>query len=73
MPLDPSVNQNRKMNRTKEITTPELLEPKMNVDLRNHVNCMMIRMIANKNGSSDSLVRTLRNNRISLMTCESRK
>ena len=35
------------------------MQPKINVDLKNHVNCMMIQMIANKNGSkNDYLVRT---------------
>ena len=57
-PLDINVITNRKMSKTKEITIPSLLQPKIKVNLKNHLNCMMIRMIANKHGSSDSLVRT---------------
>ena len=57
-PLDINVITNRKMRKTKEITIPSLLQPKIKVNLKNHLNCMMIRMIANKHGSSDSLVRT---------------
>ena len=57
-PLDNNVLRNRKMSRTNEITIPSLLQPKIKINLKNHLNCMMICMIANKHGSSDSLVRT---------------
>ena len=57
-PLDINVITNRKMSKTKEITIPSLLQPKIKVNHKNHLNCMMICMIANKHGSSDSLVRT---------------
>ena len=58
-PLDISFISNRFMNKTREITITKLMQPKLGVLLKNHVNCMMIRMIANKNGAkNDSFVRT---------------
>ena len=59
IPLDLSILRNRSMNRTAETTIPNLMQPKLTVSLKNHLNCMLIRMIANKNGQkNDTLVRT---------------
>merc|ERR1712020_516975 len=49
VPMDLSHVSNRSMNKTKEITIGKLMQPKINVTLKNHVNCMLIRMIGNKN------------------------
>ena len=58
-PVDISFITNRLMNKTEEITVSGLIQPKATVSLKNHVNCMLIRMIANKNGAkNDTLVRT---------------
>ena len=57
-PLNLNYISNRSMNKTREITIPQLMRPKIDVSLKNHVNCMLIRMIANKNsGKNDFLVR----------------
>ena len=59
VPLDMNMLTNRSMNKTKETSIPKLMLPKIQVALKNHLNCMMIRMIANKNGQkNDTLVRT---------------
>ena len=59
MPLDQTMLTNRSMNKTKETSIPKLMLPKIQVSLKNHLNCMMIRMIANKNGQkNDTLVCT---------------
>ena len=59
VPLDLSLLTNKVMNKSKETTIPKLMKPKISVSLKNHLNCMMIRMIANKNGQkNDTLVRT---------------
>ena len=59
VPLDLSLLTNKVMNKSKETTIPKLMQPKISVSLKNHLNCMMIRMIANKNGQkNDTLVRT---------------
>ena len=58
-PLDISFISNRSMNKCKETSLTLLMQPKISVKLKNYVDCMLIRMIANKiNAKNDSFVRT---------------
>ena len=47
------------MKKTNEKAIPNLMQQKLTVSFKNNLNCMMIRMIANKNGQkNDSRVVT---------------
>ena len=59
IPLDTRIQNNKSRKKTNETTIPNIIQQQRTVLLKNYLHCMMIRMIANKNGQkNDSRVVT---------------